>query len=76
MDKSEFGIWAMLAFWGSALGGIALAITWARSRKRNPATREQIMKSLQQRLEKGEISRQEYARRIAEIDAKESGPQC
>lgn len=70
MDMSEFGVWAMLVFWGSALGSIAFAITWARSRKRNPATREQLMNSLKQRLEKGEISQQEYTRRIAEIDTK------
>jgi len=68
MDMSEFGVWAMLAFWGSALGGIAFAITWARSRSRNPATREQLLKSLKQRLEKGEISQREYNRRVADID--------
>ena len=70
MDMSEFGVWAMLAFWGSAIGGIAFAITWARSRNRNPATRDQIINSLKQRLEKGEISQQEYANRMAKIKAK------
>jgi putative membrane protein len=73
MDMSEFGVWAMLAFWGSALGGIAFAVTWARSRGRNPATREQLLNSLKRRLEKGEISQQDYASRIAEIDAKNGG---
>ena len=73
MDMSEFGVWAMLVFWGSALGGIAFAITWAKSRSRNPATREQIINSLKQRLEKGEISQQDFARRMAEIDTKKSG---
>ena len=73
MDMSEFGVWAMLAFWGSALGGIAFAITWARSSSRNPATREQRLNSLKKRLEKSEISQQDYARRIAEIEAKKGG---
>ncbi|MCP4289540.1 MAG: hypothetical protein GY792_34820 [Gammaproteobacteria bacterium] len=73
MDMSEFGVWAMIVFWGSALGGIAFAITWARSKSRSPATREQIKNSLTQRLEKGELSQQEYDRRIAEIESKSSG---
>ena len=58
---------------GSALGGIAFAITWAKSRSRNPATREQIINSLKQRLEKGELSQQDFARRMAEIDTKKAG---
>jgi putative membrane protein len=73
MDMSEFGVWAMLVFWGSALGGIAFAISWARSRDRNPATREQLMSSLKKRLEKGEISWQKYAEGLAEINAKNGG---
>ena len=70
MDNSDFGIWAMLAFWGSALGGIAFAISWAKAQGRNPATRTQLEKSLQQRLERGEITPQEYARRMAALDEK------
>ena len=68
MDNSDFGIWAMLAFWGSALGGIAFAISWAKAKGRNPATRAQLEKSLQQRLERGEITPQEHARRLAALD--------
>ncbi|MCB1758851.1 MAG: hypothetical protein KDI68_03605 [Gammaproteobacteria bacterium] len=71
MDSSEFGIWAMLAFWGSALGGVALAIAWARTKGRNPASRAQLEKSLQQRLERGEISRQEYDRRLTMLSEEE-----
>lgn len=75
MDMSEFGVWAMIVFWGSAVGGIAFAITWSRSRSHNPVPREQLLKSLKQRLEKGEISQQEYARRIAEINKGKEGQQ-
>ena len=32
MDTREFGILAMIAFWASAAGGIAIAISWARFR--------------------------------------------
>ena len=71
MELSEFGVWAMLAFWASALGGIAFAITWARAKGRNPATREQLKNSLKQRLERGEISQRDYDRRMADIEAGE-----
>ena len=75
MDMSEFGVWAMIVFWGSALGGIAFAISWARSRSHNPVTKEQLLNSLKQRLEKSEISQQEYDRRVAEINARDAGRQ-
>jgi putative membrane protein len=71
MDNSDFGIWAMLAFWGSALGGIALAIGWAKSKGRNPASRTQLEHSLKRRLEKGEISQQEFDRRLAMLERDE-----
>ncbi len=68
MQMSEFGFWAMLAFWASAVGGIALAISWARARGRNPVPRELLLKSLKKRLQKGEISADEYARRVDELE--------
>lgn len=65
MDTSEFGFWAMLVFWGSAIGGITLGISWARMKGRNPVKRELLEKSLKRRLEAGEITREEYDRRLA-----------
>lgn len=67
MDTSEFGFWAMLVFWGSAIGGIALGISWARMKGRNPVGREQLEKSLKRRLEAGEITQEEYDRKIAAL---------
>jgi uncharacterized membrane protein len=68
MESSEFGIWAMLLFWASAAGGIALAIRWGRSRNRNPVNRQQIEKSLEIRLQRGELDQDEYDRKIRELD--------
>ncbi|MCB1858511.1 MAG: hypothetical protein KDI63_09575 [Gammaproteobacteria bacterium] len=71
MSSNGFGVWAMLAFWGSALGGIVLGISWARSKQRhNPLSRELLRKSLQQRLERGELSREDYEQRIRALDDK------
>ena len=67
MDTSEFGFWAMIIFWGTALGGIATAIGWARMRGKNPVDRELLVKSLQKRLQAGEISQQEYEKKLAEL---------
>ena len=67
MQMTGFGFWAMLAFWASAIGGIVLAIGWAKSRGRNPVARELLLESLQQRLQKGGISDQEYAKRVSEL---------
>lgn len=67
MDTSEFGFWAMLVFWGSAIGGIALGISWARMKGRNPASRELLEKSLKRRLEAGEISRAAYDSKLAAL---------
>ncbi len=67
MDTSEFGFWAMLVFWGTAIGGIALGIRWARMKGRNPVHRELLEKSLRRRLEAGKITREEYARKLAAL---------
>jgi putative membrane protein len=67
MDTTDFGFWAMIIFWGTAIGGIATAITWARMKGRNPVDRELLVKSLQRRLEAGEISQDEYDRKLAEL---------
>ncbi len=65
MDTSEFGVWAMIAFWGSAVGGIAIAVSWARSRGGNPVKRDMLVQSLKRRLEAGEISQAEYETKLA-----------
>ena len=67
MDTADFGFWAMIIFWGTAIGGIATAITWARMKGKNPVDRELLVKSLQRRLEAGEISQDEYHRKLAEL---------
>lgn len=67
MDTSEFGFWAMIVFWGTAIGGIATAIGWARLKGRNPASRDLIIKSLKARLEAGEISQEEFDSKLAEL---------
>jgi putative membrane protein len=64
---SNFGIWAMLAFWGSAIGGILFAIAWGRAKRNNPASRDMIAKSLKQRLEAGEITQAEFDRRMEQL---------
>ncbi len=72
MATSEFGIWAMLAFWASAIGGIVGAIRWAGSKKQNPASRDQIIRSLERRLEEGEISQEEFDRKRRELRESQS----
>jgi putative membrane protein len=67
MDTTDFGFWAMIIFWGTAIGGIATAITWARMKGRNPVDRELLVKSLQRRLEAGDISQDEYDKKLAEL---------
>lgn len=71
MDTSGFGFWAMIVFWGTAIGGIATAITWARMKGRHPVDRKLLIKSLQQRLEAGEISQEEYDKKLAELPGEE-----
>jgi putative membrane protein len=68
MDSTEFGILAMLAFWASAVGGIVLAIHWAKSRNRGPSEKELLMRSLKRRLEDGEISHNEFQKRVADLE--------
>jgi uncharacterized membrane protein len=68
MESSEFGIWAMLLFWASAAGGIALAISWGKSKNKNPVDKQQIEKSLKMRLQRGELEQEEYDRRIRELE--------
>jgi putative membrane protein len=67
MNTADFGFWAMIIFWGTAIGGIATAITWARMKGRNPVDRELLLKSLRRRLEAGEISQDEYDKKLAEL---------
>jgi putative membrane protein len=69
MDMSSFGFWAMIAFWGSAIGGILIAISWVRARGKNPVDRELLIKSLRSRLESGEITREEYEKKLNEVRA-------
>lgn len=73
MGSSDFGIWAMLAFWASAIGGVVGAIRWAGSRRHNPASRELIVHSLEKRLEEGEISQEEFDRKLAELSKSQTG---
>jgi putative membrane protein len=64
-DSDSFGVWAMFAFWGSAIGGVFLAVQWAnRKSKKSPAPKDVIIKSLKHRLERGEISEEEYQQRL------------
>jgi len=68
MDTGDFGLWAMLAFWASGIGGAVLAIQWAnRKSKKSPAPRDVILKSLKKRLDDGEISQEEYKSRIKNL---------
>ena len=67
MDTADFGFWAMIIVWGTAIGGIATAITWARMKGRNPVDRELLLRSLQRRLEAGDISQDEYDKKLAEL---------
>ncbi|TVO69005.1 SHOCT domain-containing protein [Sedimenticola selenatireducens] len=68
MDTSEFGFWAMLVFWGSAIGGIALGISWAKMKGRNPVNRSLLEKSLQKRLDAGEITPEIFEQKIEELN--------
>ncbi|ORU90584.1 MAG: hypothetical protein A6F71_06365 [Cycloclasticus sp. symbiont of Poecilosclerida sp. M] len=65
MDSQNFGLLSMLAFWASAIGGVFLAVQWAkRKSKKNPAPRDVIIKSLKKRLDEGEITQAEYEQRL------------
>jgi putative membrane protein len=67
MDFSSFGVWAMIAFWASAIGGIVIGVSWARTRGKNPVDRESLVKSLQSRLESGEITREDYEKKLSTL---------
>jgi putative membrane protein len=67
MASSDFGIWAMLAFWATAIGGIVGAVRWASARGRNPASRKLIIQSLEQRLADGEITPEEYDLKMKQL---------
>lgn len=58
----------MLAFWASGIGGIFLALQWMNSKnKKSPAPKDVILKSLKNRLEKGEITKEEYQKRLKDL---------
>jgi len=68
MSSDDFGLWAMLAFWGSAIGGIFIAVKWAsRKGAKSPAPRDVMIRSLDLRLKEGDISAEEYQRRLKEL---------
>lgn len=68
MDTSSFGFWAMLAFWGSAVSGIVIGISWARKRRKNPVDRAFQIKSLKSRLESGALTREEYEKKLNAVN--------
>jgi hypothetical protein len=71
MDISKTGFWAMILCWVSALGGIAAAILWAASKRRQPLDRELLVKSLDRRLKTGDISQAEYEKKLADLQQEE-----
>ncbi len=67
-DSDSFGLWAMFAFWGSAISGIFLAVQWAhRKSKKSPAPKNVILQSLKKRLDNKEISQEEYQKRCKDL---------
>lgn len=64
MDVSKTGFWAMILCWLSAIGGIAMAILWAASKRRQPLDPELLARSLERRLKAGEIDQAEYEKRL------------
>jgi hypothetical protein len=60
MDMSKTGFWVMILCWVSATGGIVTAILWAASKRRQPLDRELLIKSLERRLQAGDIGQTEY----------------
>jgi len=68
MDSYDFGVWAMLAFWASAIGGIFIAVQWAnRKNKKSPAPKDVMIKSLKKRLANNELSQEEYEKRCKDL---------
>lgn len=68
----EPGLWIMLAFWLSAIGGVLAAVAWARARNRNPVRKDVLRRSLDERLARGEISREAYDERLRELDQRDA----
>ena len=68
MDSQDFGLWVMLAFWSSAVGGIFLAVKWANRRsKKSPVSKDIILLSLKDRLDDGTITQEEYEKRCKNL---------
>jgi len=57
----------MILCWVSAIGGIATAILWAASKRRQPLDRELLIRSLDRRLKAGEISQAEYDKKLSDL---------
>ena len=72
MDISKTGLWAMILCWVSAIGGITMAILWAASKRRPPLDRELLIKSLDRRLNNGEISQAEYDKKLDDVQHQET----
>jgi hypothetical protein len=72
MDFSKTGFWVMILCWVSAIGGIATAILWAASKRRQPLDRELLIKSLDRRLKAGEISQAEYDKKLDDLQHEEA----
>jgi uncharacterized membrane protein len=71
MDVSTTGFWAMILCWVSAIGGIATAILWAASKRRQPLDRNLLIRSLDRRLKTGEISQAEYEKKLNDLQQEE-----
>ena len=67
MDTSTAGFWAMILCWVSAIGGIAAAILWAASKRRQPLDGDVLARSLERRLKAGEISQAEYRKKLDKV---------
>ena len=72
MDYSKTGFWAMILCWVSAIGGIAMAILWAASKRRQPLDRELLIRSLDRRLNDGDISQAEYDKKLDDLQYEET----
>lgn len=69
---SEFGLWAMLAFWGSAVGGVLLAVAWARSNGGKRADRASLQINPPTAAAQGSIAdNKAEASKIMDVDALE-----
>jgi hypothetical protein len=71
MDVSTTGFWAMILCWVSAIGGIATAILWAASKRRQPLDKNLLIRSLDRRLKTGEISQVQYDKKLKDLQQEE-----